>query len=220
MGVDLFSSVVWGARSTLLIAIATAAVGLIVGMPVGLYAGYKRKWVGTGLMRLADISLALPQILIAIIIIQAMGPSLTAVIIALSVTYWPFWARLAYAETKSVCNEIYIEAAIALGVPAWRVAVLHILPAIASSLIVRTAIGVGAAILSAATLGFLGLGAPPPSPEWGRLISESRDYLPEAWWYPLAPGVAIFITVFGFYLTADGLRDVLDPNRKGDRAGR
>lgn len=210
MGSDLLASVIWGARTTLLIATATAAVGVIVGVPVGLVAGYYRNWFCDGLMRISDIALAMPQIIVAIAITQTLGPSIASVVLALSVTYWPFWARLVYAETRSVRNEIYIQSAVALGASPCRVMVLHILPAIASSIVVRTSIGIGATILYAATLGFLGLGAPPPSPEWGRMIAESREYLPAAWWYPLAPGLAIFLTVLGFYLFGDGLRDVLD----------
>ena len=166
------------------------------------------------LMRIADIALAVPQIVLAIALTQAFGPSIESVILALSLTYWPLWARLVYAETRSIRNEIFIESAVALGVPAWRVMVLHILPSIASSIVVRTSIGVGVTILAATTLSFLGLGAPPPTPEWGRMIAESREYLPEAWWYPLAPGMAIFLTVLGCYLFGDGLRDILDPRTR------
>ncbi len=217
MGSDLLASVIWGARSTLVIAIATSAVGLMVGVPVGLVAGYYNNWMCDYLMRVSDIFLALPQIMAAIAITQALGPSVGTVVIALSLTYWPFWARLVYGETRSVKNETFVQSAASLGASPYRIMVLHILPTIASSIVVRTSIGIGATILSAATLGFLGLGAPPPSPEWGRMIAESREYLPDAWWYPLAPGAAIFLTVLAFYLLGDGLRDVLDP-RLDDRS--
>ncbi|MFI0843061.1 ABC transporter permease [Mesorhizobium sp. IMUNJ 23232] len=211
MGSDIFTNVVFGARVTLLIASVTVTMGVLIGVPIGLVAGYYRNWISDALMRIADIALAVPQIVLAIAITQTLGPSIESVVLALSLTYWPFWTRLVYAETRSIRNEVFIESAVALGASPWRVMVLHILPAIASSIVVRTSIGVGATILAAATLGFLGLGAPPPTPEWGRMIAESRDYLPEAWWYPLAPGMAIFLTVLGFYLFGDGLRDILDP---------
>jgi peptide/nickel transport system permease protein len=133
------------------------------------------------------------------------------VIRALSVTYWPWFARLVYAEVRTLKHETFIEAAIALGVPNWRIVLQHVLPNVTSPIIVRTSIGMGFTILTAASLGFLGLGAPPPAPEWGRMISESREFLPEAWWYALAPGLAIFMVVMGFNLLGDGLRDVLDP---------
>lgn len=217
MGSDLLAGVLYGARATLLIATTTAAVGVLVGVPVGLLAGYYRNPASDALMRMSDVALALPQIVIAIAITQTLGPSLKSVIIAISLTYWPFWSRLVYAETRSMRNEIFIEATLALGASPWRVMVLHILPAIASSIVVRTSIGVGATILSAVTLGFLGLGAPPPTPEWGRMIAESREYLPEAWWYPLAPGLAIFLTVLSVYLIGDGVRDLRDPRAKHPR---
>ena len=214
MGSDIFTNVVFGARATLLIAIVTVGSAVLIGVPIGLVAGYYNNWISDALMRIADIALAVPQIILAIAITQTLGPSIQSVVLALSLTYWPFWTRLVYAETRSIRNEIFIESAVALGASPWRVMILHILPAIASSIVVRTSIGVGATIMAAATLGFLGLGAPPPTPEWGRMIAESRDYLPEAWWYPLAPGIAIFLTVLGFYLFGDGLRDILDPRTR------
>jgi peptide/nickel transport system permease protein len=214
LGGDILTNIVFGAGITLLIAGVTVAIGVLIGVPIGLVAGYYRNWVSDALMRISDIALAVPQIVLAIAITQTLGPSIKSIVLALSLTYWPFWTRLVFAETRSVRNEIFVESAVALGVPAWRVMLLHILPAIASSIVVRTSIGVGATILAAATLGFLGLGAPPPTPEWGRMIAESRVYLPDAWWYPLAPGMAIFLTVLGCYLFGDGLRDILDPRMK------
>ena len=169
-------------------------------------------------MRVSDVFLAVPQIVLAIAIAQTLGPAIQNVILALSITYWPFWARLVYAETRSVRNEVFIEAAIALGASPLRVMVLHVLPSIASSVIVRTTIGMGGTILVAAALGFLGLGPPPPTPEWGRMIAESREFLPQAWWYAAAPGVAILLVVMGFNLLGDGLRDVLDPRMRRDGA--
>lgn len=210
MGSDIFSRLLFGARITLMLAGITVGTAILIGIPIGLIAGYYRNWISDGLMRIADIFLAIPQIVLAIAIGQALGPSLQNVILALSLTYWPFWARLVYAETRSMRNEVFIEAAVALGAAPWRIMLLHILPNITSPIIVRTSIGMGAAILTAATLGFLGLGAPPPTPEWGRMIAEGREFLPEAWWYALAPGFAIFLTVLGFNLFGDGLRDILD----------
>jgi peptide/nickel transport system permease protein len=214
LGGDILTNIVFGAGITLLIAGVTVAIGVLIGVPIGLVAGYYRNWVSNALMRMSDVALAVPQIILAIAITQTLGPSIKSIVLALSLTYWPFWTRLVFAETRSVRNEVFVESAVALGVPAWRVMLLHILPAIASSIVVRTSIGVGATILAAATLGFLGLGAPPPTPEWGRMIAESRVYLPDAWWYPLAPGMAIFLTVLGCYLFGDGLRDILDPRTR------
>jgi peptide/nickel transport system permease protein len=214
MGSDIFSRLLFGARITLMLAGIAVGSALLIGVPIGLIAGYYQSWFSDALMRVAEIFLAVPQIVLAIAIAQTLGPSIENVILALSLTYWPFWARLVYAETRSMRNEVFVESAVALGASPWRVIVLHILPNIASPIIVRTSIGMGATILTAATLGFLGLGAPPPTPEWGRMIAESREYLPEAWWYALAPGIAIFLTVLGFNLFGDGLRDILDPRTR------
>jgi len=214
MGGDIFSRLLFGARISLLLAGSAVGSALLIGVPIGLIAGYYRNWVSDTLMRIAEIFLALPQIVIAIAVAQTLGPSIENIILALSLTYWPFWARLVHVETRGIRNEVFVESAVALGASPWRVIVLHILPNIASPIIVRTSIGMGATILTAATLGFLGLGAPPPTPEWGRMITESREYLPEAWWYALAPGIAIFLTVLGFNLFGDGLRDLVDPHTR------
>ncbi len=214
MGADIFSRVIYGARITLLIAIVAVGASMLVGVPIGLIAGWNGSWLGEGLMRVSDVFLAVPQIVLAIAIAQTLGPSIENVILALSITYWPWFTRLVYAEVKALKNETFIEAAIALGVAPWRIVLLHVLPNVASPIIVRASIGMGFTILTAASLGFLGLGAPPPAPEWGRMISESREFLPQSWWYALAPGVAIFIVVMGFNLLGDGLRDILDPRMR------
>ena len=211
MGADIYSRVIYGARITLIIACVAVGAALLIGVPIGLWAGWNEFWIGESLMRVSDVFLAVPQIVLAIAIAQTLGPSIENVILALSVTYWPWFARLVYAEVRTLKHETFIEAAIALGVPNWRIVLQHVLPNVTSPIIVRTSIGMGFTILTAASLGFLGLGAPPPAPEWGRMISESREFLPEAWWYALAPGLAIFMVVMGFNLLGDGLRDVLDP---------
>jgi peptide/nickel transport system permease protein len=211
MGADIFSRILFGARITLTIAIVAVGAALAIGVPLGLVSGWRQSVLGEALMRVSDIFLAVPQIVLAIAISQTLGPSIENVILALSVTYWPWFARLVHAEVRALKNETFIEAAIALGVPTRRIILLHVLPNVASPIIVRTSIGMGFTILTASALGFLGLGAPPPAPEWGRMISESREFLPESWWYALAPGLAIFLVVMGFNLLGDGLRDVLDP---------
>ena len=217
MGGDIFSRLLYGARITILIGVIAVGASLAIGVPVGLAAGYYHSWASDLLMRVSDIFLAVPQVVLAIAIAQTLGPSLPNVILALSVTYWPWFARLVYAETRSLEKEVFIESTAALGASPLRLIALHVLPNVASPIIVRASIGMGFTILTAAALGFLGLGPPPPTPEWGRTIAESREFLPDAWWYAAAPGLAIFLTVMGFNLLGDGLRDVLDPRIR--RAG-
>jgi peptide/nickel transport system permease protein len=217
MGSDVYSRLLFGARITILIGVIAVGASVLIGVPVGLVAGYFHNWVSDALMRVSDIFLAVPQVVLAIAIAQTLGPSLPNVILALSVTYWPWFARIVYAESRALEKEVFVESTQALGASAWRLVVLHVLPNIASPIIVRASIGMGFTILTAAALGFLGLGPPPPTPEWGRTIAESREFLPAAWWYAAAPGFAIFLTVMGFNLLGDGLRDVLDPRLRRGR---
>ncbi|MBL29313.1 MAG: D-ala-D-ala transporter subunit [Rhodospirillaceae bacterium] len=211
MGGDIYSRILFGARLTIVIGVVAVGASLLIGVPIGLLAAFYANWFGDLLMRISDVFLAVPQVILAIAIAQTLGPSLPNVILALSLTYWPWFTRLVYAETKRLQNEVFIEATEALGASPWRLIVLHILPNISSAIIVRISLGMGFTILTAAALGFLGLGAQPPVPEWGRMVAESREFLPMAWWYALAPGLAIFLVVMGFNLLGDGLRDVLDP---------
>lgn len=211
LGADVFSRLLLGARETLFVALFGVAAAAGIGVPLGLLAGWLDGWVSDGIMRLADVFLAIPQIVLAIAIAQTLGPSLVNVVLALAFTLWPWFTRLVYAETRALRREPFIEACAALGASPLRTLALHVLPNLASPLVVRVTLSMGFAVLTAAALGFLGLGAPAPSPEWGRTIAEAREYLPDAWWYALAPGLAIFIVVMGFNMLGDGLRDVLDP---------
>jgi len=211
MGADIYSRVLFGARITIVIAVIAVGASILIGVPLGLVAGYWDGWWSNIIMRTSDMFLAIPQVILAIAIAQTLGPSIPNVILALSVTFWPWFTRLVFAETRALKKETFIEATMALGARPFRVIALHVLPNVASPIIIRTSLGMGFTILTAAALGFLGLGAQPPTPEWGRMIAESREYLPDAWWYALAPGLAIFLVVMGFNLLGDGLRDVLDP---------
>jgi peptide/nickel transport system permease protein len=216
MGRDIFSRLLFGARVTLIISIIAVGTSLLIGVPLGLIAGYSENWLSELIMRIADIFLSIPQIILAILLAQSLGPSIPNVILALSITYWPWFTRIVFAETRSLKQTVFIEATEALGANPLRTTVLHVLPNVSSSIIVRSSIGMGFTILTAAVLGFLGVGAQPPIPEWGVTIAESRQYLPDAWWYATFPGLAIFFVVMGFNMLGDGLRDILDPRiRRG-----
>ncbi len=216
MGRDILSRLLFGARVTLIISISAVGASLLIGVPLGLIAGYFDNRLSEIIMRVADIFLAIPQIILAIFLAQSFSPGIYSVIFALSITYWPWFTRIVHAETQALKKTAFMEATEALGTGYFRTIILHVLPNVSSSIIVRSSIGMGFTILTAATLGFLGLGAQPPTPEWGAAISNSRQYLPDAWWYATFPGLAIFIVVMGFNMLGDGLRDILDPRiRKG-----
>lgn len=210
-GRDIFSRVIYGTRITILIAIIAVGASLFIGVPLGLLAGYFDNWLSGLIQRISDVFLAIPQLILAIAIASALRPSIETAILALSITYWPWFSRLVYAQTRSIKVSIFIEALKAMGASNRRIIFLHILPNILTPIIVRSTIGIGYTILTAAALGFLGVGAQAPSPEWGLALSEAREFLPKAWWFALFPGLAIFTVVMAFNMFGDGLRDVIDP---------
>jgi peptide/nickel transport system permease protein len=217
LGRDVLSRVILGARAALTIAVLVVAGAMLIGVPLGLVAGYHRGWLPEIIMRVTDVFLAVPQLILALALAQLLGPSLKNAMLALTLTYWPFFTRIVFAETRRIRVSVFVEALEGLNAGALRVMFFHILPNAAPPIIVRATIGMGFTILSAAVLGFLGMGATPPDPEWGLAISESRQYLPEAWWFAAFPGIAIFLVVFGFNLLGDGLRDVVDPRLRRSR---
>jgi peptide/nickel transport system permease protein len=217
LGRDVLSRVILGARAALTIAVLVVAGAMLIGVPLGLVAGYHRGWLPEIIMRVTDVFLAVPQLILALALAQLLGPSLKNAMLALTLTYWPFFTRIVFAETRRIRVSVFVEALEGLNAGALRVMFFHILPNAAPPIIVRATIGMGFTILSAAVLGFLGMGATPPDPEWGLAISESRQYLPEAWWFATFPGIAIFLVVFGFNLLCDGLRDVVDPRLRRSR---
>jgi peptide/nickel transport system permease protein len=217
LGRDLFSRVILGARGALEVAVIVVIVSAAIGVPLGLVAGYRSGWVSESIMRVTDVFLALPQLILALALAQLMTPSLETAMIALALTYWPFFTRLVYAETRRLQASLFVDALRGIGAGDGRILFLHILPNAVSPIIVRATIGMGFTILVAAVLGFLGMGATPPAPDWGLTIAESRNYLPGAWWYSIFPGVAILITVLGFNLLGDGLRDLVDPRLRRSR---
>jgi peptide/nickel transport system permease protein len=217
LGRDIFSRVILGTQSALILAITVVGGAMLIGVPLGLLAGYLGGWLSELIMRVTDVFLAVPQLILALALAQLMSPSLETAMIALTLTYWPFFARIVYADTRRLKASLFIEALQGLGARDLRIMFLHILPNAASPIIVRATIGMGFTILTAAVLGFLGVGATPPNPDWGLTIAESRQYLPDVWWFATFPGLAIFLAVFGFNLLGDGLRDIVDPRLRRSR---
>jgi len=217
LGRDILSRVILGARGALVIALMVVGISMAIGVPLGLIAGYGQGWASETIMRVTDVFLAVPQLILALALAQLMGPSLQSAMLALTLTYWPFFTRIVYAETRRLSTSLFIDALQCIGAGAPRILFGHILPNAISPIIVRATIGMGFTILVAAVLGFLGMGATPPDPDWGLAIAESRQYLPEAWWFSTFPGLAIFLTVLGFNLLGDGLRDIVDPRLRRSR---
>lgn len=210
-GRDILSRMIYGTRITVIIAVIAIGVSLFIGVPLGLIAGYFENWFSGVIQRVSDIFLSIPQLILAIAIAAVLKPSITTAILALSITYWPWFSRLVYAQARSLRVTTFIEATQALGASTPRIIFFHVLPNVITPIIIRSTIGMGYTILTAATLGFLGVGAQPPSPEWGLALAEAREYLPKAWWFALFPGLAIFTVVLAFNMFGDGLRDVIDP---------
>jgi peptide/nickel transport system permease protein len=214
LGRDIYSRVIYGSRVTLMIAFLVAAISTPLGMAIGVLSGYFGGAVDELLMRTSDVFLAFPKLILAVAFAAALGPGVENAIIAISVANWPSYARLARAETLSVKSNEYIQAMRVLGAGNLRIMIGHITPMCLSSIIVRMSLDMGAIILTAAGLGFLGLGAQPPTPEWGLMVSDGRDFLVDQWWVSTLPGIAILIVVVGFNLVGDGIRDILDPHQR------
>jgi peptide/nickel transport system permease protein len=210
-GRDILSRILHGSRITLfvvtLVAILAAPIGLLVGTVAGYFGGY----VDAALMRVTDIFLAFPRLILALAFVAALGPGIENAVLAIAITSWPPYARIARAETLTIRHADYISAVQLLGASRWRIVWRHIMPLCLPSVIVRVTLDMAGIILTAAGLGFLGLGAQPPSPEWGAMIAAGRQYVLDQWWVAAGPGLAIFIVSLGFNLLGDGLRDALDP---------
>lgn len=211
LGRDILSRLIYGSRITLYIVTLVAIIAPVVGLLTGTVAGYVGGWVDIVLMRITDIFLAFPRLVLALAFVAALGAGIENAVLAISLTAWPPYARMARAETLTIRNSDYIHAIKLQGAGAFRIITKHIWPLCISSLVIRVTLDMAGIILAAAGLGFLGLGAQPPSPEWGAMISEGRKFILDHWWVATMPGLAIFTVSLAFNLLGDGLRDVLDP---------
>lgn len=217
LGRDILSRVILGTRNALAVAVTVVLAALAIGVPIGLAAGWREGWLSESLMRVTDVFLAVPQLILALALGQLLAPGITAAMVALALTYWPFFARTVFAETRRLRSSLFVDALAGIGASPARILFLHVLPNAAPAVLVRATIGMGFTILTAAILGFLGVGAAPPSPDWGLAVAEARQHLPEAWWFPTFPGLAILLLVLGFNLLGDGLRDAADPRLRRSR---
>jgi len=211
MGNDILTRVVVGTRTSFWIGLTITGLAALVGVPLGVAAGYFGGRIRTAIMRVTDVFLAVPGLVLALAIVASLGPGILHGVLALTLVWWPGYVRLIEAKALTLRGESYVEAARTMGASHGWILARHILPNCVSPIVVKASMDMGMAILAAASLGFIGLGAKSPAPEWGAMISVGRGYMPDWWWYPAAPGLFIFLTVLGFNLFGDGLRDTLDP---------
>jgi peptide/nickel transport system permease protein len=214
LGRDLFSRLLYGGRITLGMVVAIVLIVAPLGLAVGCIAGYLGGMTDRVLMRVTDVFLAFPRLVLALAFVAALRPGIGSAIIAIALTSWPPYARLARADTLTIRDSDFIAATRLTGAGAPRIILRHIAPLCVSSVIVRVTLDMSGIILTASALGFLGMGAQPPMPEWGTMIAASRDFILAQWWVPTIPGLAIFIAALGFNLLGDGLRDILDPKQR------
>jgi len=214
IGRDVLSRVIWGTRASLLAGVVSVSISLMLGVPIGLAAGFLGGTVDTVISRITDAFLACPFLILAIALAAFLGPSLSNAMIAIGVSATPIFVRLTRAQVINVKVEDYIEAARAVGNPPWRIALRHVLPNITAPLIVQATLAIAAAVIAEASLSFLGLGQQPPAPSWGSMLNTAKNYVDNAPWIAIWPGLSIFLLVLAFNLVGDGLRDALDPRQR------
>ena len=214
IGRDVLSRVIWGTRASLLAGVVSVSISLMLGVPIGLAAGFIGGAVDTVISRITDAFLACPFLILAIALAAFLGPSLSNAMIAIGVSATPIFVRLTRAQVINVKVEDYIEAARAVGNPPWRIALRHVLPNITAPLIVQATLAIAAAVIAEASLSFLGLGQQPPAPSWGSMLNTAKNYVDNAPWMAIWPGLSIFLLVLAFNLVGDGLRDALDPRQR------
>ena len=214
LGRDLLSRVIHGARISLIVAFASVVLSGVVGTTLGMIAGYRRGWVEIAVMRVVDVFLSIPAILLAFITVAVLGPGIVNVIMVLALTRWPRYARIAYSQTLSVANMPYVRLSALMGASAPRVLFRHVLPNIVGAVSVVATLEFGLMILFEAGLSFLGLGVQPPTASWGAMLSTGRNYVATAWWVATLPGACLFVLVLAVNLTGDAVRDRLDPRHR------
>jgi peptide/nickel transport system permease protein len=214
IGRDVLSRVIWGTRASLLAGVFSVSISLLLGIPIGLAAGFIGGTVDALISRITDAFLACPFLILAIALAAFLGPSLSNAMIAIGVSATPIFVRLTRAQVINIKVEDYIEAARAVGNPPWRIALRHVLPNIVAPLIVQATLAIAAAVIAEASLSFLGLGQQPPAPSWGSMLNTAKNYVDNAPWMAIWPGLSIFVLVLAFNLLGDGLRDALDPRQR------
>ena len=214
IGRDVLSRVIWGARASLLAGLVSVSIAMALGVPIGLLAGYLGGWVDGVISRFTDAMLAVPFLILAIALAAFLGPSLSNAMLAIGVSATPVFIRLTRGQVLAVKVEDFVEAARAVGNPHWRIALRHILPNILPPLIVQATLAIASAVIAEASLSFLGLGQQPPAPSWGSMLNTAKNYVDNAPWMAVWPGLSIFFLVLSFNLLGDGLRDALDPKHK------
>jgi peptide/nickel transport system permease protein len=213
IGRDVLSRVIWGARASLLAGLVSVGISLAIGVPLGLFAGYVGRWPDALISRMTDAMLACPFLILAIALAAFLGPSLTNAMVAIGVAATPVFIRLTRAQVMAVKLEDYVEAARAVGNSHWRIALRHVLPNVLPPVIVQGTLAIAAAVIAEASLSFLGLGQQPPAPSWGSMLNTAKNYVENAPWMAIWPGLSIFLLVLSFNLLGDGLRDALDPRQ-------
>jgi peptide/nickel transport system permease protein len=214
LGRDVLSRIIWGTRASILAGVVSVSISLALGVPIGMLAGYVGRWVDALISRITDAMLACPFLILAIALAAFLGPSLTNAMIAIGISATPIFIRLTRAQVLAAKSEDYVEAARALGNPHLRIALRHIFPNIVAPVIVQATLAIAAAVIAEASLSFLGLGQQPPAPSWGSMLNTARNYVDQAPWMAIWPGLSIFLLVLSFNLLGDGLRDALDPRHK------
>jgi peptide/nickel transport system permease protein len=220
LGRDVLSRVIYGARVSISVAVATVVVSSLFGVALGVVAGWRRGWLGTVIMRIADIALSVPFFLLAILVVAVLGPSLVNVVVCLALVRWPRYTRIAYAGVLETRERGFVKGAVAIGATGPWIVLRHVLPEVLPLAVVVATLELGLMVVFEASLSFIGLGVQPPTPSWGSMLSDGQQYVASAWWLATFPGLALFGLVLAVNLLGDAVRDRLDPTRRVTRTGR